>query len=221
MTSAREKYEPWISDFLRKRYPELEAPLLAAIDAFDLIDQRQQIDEGLLRFIVEAASSSRRTLYENATSLLGELTERYGEARDAVAGMSQNTRSHVRFNAILCLCRSTPLSFSLDLIRRGLRDASARVRAKAADWPGRLRARDVVLDLEHALAQETNETARSTIEFELRLLRDGYILEPAQDDGFQVTTYSCNGVAGRWIERSELEQRGIDAIVADLAARKY
>jgi hypothetical protein len=221
MTSAREKYEPWLRDFLRKRYPELESPLRAAIEAFDSIEQRQQIDGELLRPIVEAASSSRRPLSENATSLLGKLTERYGEARDAVAKMSKNTRSHVRFNAILCLCKSTPLLFSLDLIRRGLRDTSARVRAKAADWAGRLRAQEVVLDLEQALAQETIESARSTIEFELKLLRDGYILEPDQDDGFQVTTHSHDGVAGRWIKRSELEQRGIHAIVADLAARRY
>src|SRR5205823_314602 len=139
--------------------------------------------------IVNAASSSRVPLYENATSLLSELTEHFPAACDAVANMAQATRSRVRFNAILCLGRSTPPSLTLQILRQCLRDKSARVRLKAADWAGRLRLRKIVPDLEEAAARERNANARRTIEFELKLLRDGYILEPGSDEGLMITTF--------------------------------
>ncbi len=220
MRSTREKYEPWLQDYLRKRYPELEPAMLAAIEAFDSIKSTRRTTPDLLAPIVEAASSSRRPLYENATGFLAVLTGEHDEARTAVAEMAVDPRSHVRFNAILCLAKVTPLQFTLRLIRQGLRDKSASVRRKAADWAGRLRIQEVVPELEEALEKEANRKAKDTIEFDLRLLRDGYILQPDEDDGFEVTTFLTDGgVTGRWVRRSELESRGLDVIVAELAAR--
>jgi hypothetical protein len=220
MGRARERYDRWIRDHLRKRYPELEHPLLAVVDGFDAIQANAIIDAGDLRPIVEAASSQRRPLLENATTLLSELTERYEEARGAVAAMSEDSRNHVRFNAILCLGSPTPLAFTLGILRRSLRDKSARVREKAADWAGRLRLREFVPDLESAFSIEQNSKAKRTIEFELKLLRDGYILEPRRE-GFFVTTHrSGGGVTAQFVPHAELEQRGIDAIVADMTERK-
>jgi hypothetical protein len=219
MKSARDWYEPWLrGGYLRKRCPELEAPLLAAIDAFDSIQQGKAVTPEVLEPIVQAVSSSRRPLYENVTTLLSKLTEQHAEARAAIERMAKDPRSHVRFNAILCLGKSTPLSFSVRVLQQALRDKSAKVRQKAADWAGRLRLRELVPDLEEAAAQEKNAGAAGTIEFELKLLRDGYILKPGSDDGFDVTTFSNNGgVAGRWVRRTELESRGLQAILADLA----
>ena len=219
MKSIRDWYEPWLRGYLRKRCPELEPALLAAIDAFDSIQQGKSVTPEVLEPIVEAASSSRRPVYENATTLLGKLTEHHAEARAAVGTMANNSRSHVRFNAILCLGKSTPLSFSVPLLKQGLRDKSANVREKAADWAVTLRLRELVPDLEEAAAQEKNAGAAETIEFGLKLLRDGYILEPGPDDGFDVTTFSQHGgIAGRWVRRTELESRGLQAILAELAA---
>ncbi len=219
MKSIREKYEPWLRGYLRKRCPELEPPLLAAFDAFDSLQQGKSLTPEVLEPIVEAASSSRRPLYENATPLLSKLTEHHAEARAAVGTMANDSRSHVRFNAILCLGKSTPLSFSLPLLQQGLRDKSAKVREKAADWAGRLRLRELVPDLEESAAREKNAGASGTIEFELKLLRDGYVLEPGSDDGFDITTFSHHGgTAGRWVRRTELESRGLQAILAELAA---
>jgi hypothetical protein len=219
MRSTREEYEPWLRDYIRKRYPTLEPAMLAAINAFDSIKSSKEITEDLLAPIVEAASSSRRPLFENATTFLAALTGNHDEAREAVARMAVNPRSHVRFNAILCLGKATPLEFSLRLIRQGLRDKSASVRLKAADWAGRLRVREVVPELEQALEKETNAKARDTIGFELSLLRDGFIVKPGPDDGLHVATYSTGGgVAGRWVRRAELESRGLAAIVAEFGS---
>jgi hypothetical protein len=192
--------------------------LLAAINAFDTVLDENRLDATLLAPIVEAASSSRRPLYENATGFLGKLTAEYALARESVERMALDARSHVRFNAILCLKKATPLDFTFRLIRQGLRDKSANVRGKAADWAGRLRIREFVPDLEAAFTAEQNAKAKQVIEFELRLLRDGYILETAPDDGYNVTAFSSNGIGSRWVASSELEQRGIQDIIAELAA---
>lgn len=217
MKSTRADYERYAADYFRERCPELESPLLDAIDAYDKIRGKKRLNPKLLAQIVKAAKSSRRPLYENATDYLGNLTRNHPAARSAVEQMAIDPRSQVRFNAILCLTKSTPRSFTLRILRQGLRDKSARVRRKTADWAGRLRIHELVPVLEEALAIEKNAKAKATIEFELRLLRDGYILEGARDGGFEVTTFSSDGVAGRWVSRSELKRLGIKAIVADLA----
>jgi hypothetical protein len=128
MKKTRAEYEPWLRDYLRKRQPDLVPPLLAAIDAFDAIQDENRLYESLLAPIVGAASSSRRPLYENATVFLGKLTTEYALARESVEKMAVDSRSHVRFNAILCLENATPLDFTLRLLRQGLRDKSAKVR---------------------------------------------------------------------------------------------
>jgi hypothetical protein len=217
MKSTRAEYEPWLRDYLRKRYPDLEPAILAAIDAFDTIKIDKRLNQELLAPIVEAASSSRRPLYENATGFLAKLTGDYAEAHEAVAKMSQDSRSHVRFNSLLCLAKATPLAFTLRLIRQGLQDKSSIVRQKAADWAGRLRLREVVLDLEEAFGKEQNAKVKATIEFELKLLRDGYILKPDPDGGFWITAFTPNGTGSRRVEQTEFERRGIQAIVAEIA----
>lgn len=214
MGCSRDRLEPWIRETIRKRDPDLEEPLLAAIDAYDAICETARISPELLRPIVEAASSSRIPLYDTATTFLSKLTDRFPEVCDAVKAMFEAPRSHVRFNAILCLGSSTPPNLTFELLRRGLRDKSVRVRWKAADRAGRLRLRDLVPELEKALVIEKDSKASRTIHLELRLLRDGYILEPS-GGGFTLTTFTPHGIRGRFISTSELEKRGIDALVEE------
>jgi hypothetical protein len=218
MRKTRALYRTWLRDYLQKRQPDLVPQMLAAINAYDRILDKKRLDAKSLAPIVEAASSSRRPLYENATEFLAGLTADYALARESVEGMAANSRNHVRFNAILCLNEATPLDFTLRIIRQGLQDKSANVRGKAADWAGRLRLRQVVSDLEAAFAVEKNKEARETIEFELRLLRDGYILERDEEGMLQVTAFTPNGVATGYFEAAEIEERGIDSIVAEFAS---
>jgi hypothetical protein len=215
--SARDRFESWMQDYLRRRYPELEAPLRAAIHAFDTIQETKCVTPELLAAIVGAASSSRRPLYESATTLVSELTGQFPEAQEAIVTMARNPHSHVRFNAILCIGKSTPEPVSIQLLRESLRDNSAKVRGKAADWIGRMRLRELISDLEDASQREKNVNAKKTIDFELRLLRDGHILERTSDEGFNVITHTKIGCASRFVSESELNRRGIDVIVAELA----
>jgi hypothetical protein len=217
MLSTRQQFDPWLRDVLQPRYPELVAPLVAAIEALDLYRSGTPLTEKLLQPIVAAASSSRRPLYENATSFLGSITETQSLAIEAVVKMSKSKDATLRFNAILCLKECTPSDVTLQILRQALIDKSSRVRKKAADWAGRLRLKTLVPELESAAAIEQHTGTRTTILFELRLLRDGYILDPAAPNGFYVTTRTKGGVASRFVSSSELESRGLSEVVRTLA----
>jgi len=177
MASIHDKYDSWFATYLEPRYPELVAPLRAALDAYDRIQRQKRIDSADLQPIVDVARSHRRPLYENASNLLEALTADHREARDAVAEMAKDRKAQVRFNAIICLGRRTPREFCVNLLCQALSDKSARVRQKAADWAQRLDLSEIVPDLERALSNETHAGAKRTIEFGLRLMRDGYILD--------------------------------------------
>ena len=157
--------------YLRKRCPELEEPLLAAIDAFDAVQSGHKVSEARIVPLVAAASSERVPLYENATNLLGRLIPAHEIARRAVARMAKDSQAHVRFNAVLCIPESNPGLFGRDIVREALVDSSARVREKAADWASRCRMRDLLPDLRERLKAETNEKVRRGLAYSIEELR--------------------------------------------------
>lgn len=171
MTSyLRPNLDSWIESYLRKRFPELERPLLDAVNAYDEMDSRLIVDDVRLKPLLEAASSSRTPLYENATQLLGDLTVAHEAARQAVIKMASNPSAQVRFNAILCVDESAPRAFALDVVRNGLHDRSARVREKAADWAYRCSLHELVPELAAALGKESNGNAKACITLALEKL---------------------------------------------------
>lgn len=222
MGQTRDWFEPWLRDYLRPRYPELEATLVRAIEAYEMIHQTGRATPELLAPIVAAASSPRRLVLNNAVPLLSRLIGPFAEARDAVASMAQDSRCHVRFNAMACLDISAPPALALPLLRQGLQDRSARVREKAACQASRLRIRELIPDLEQAESRERNVPTKESITFSLKLLRDGYILKPDSEGGFWITIPTNNGgFRGRWIAREELLRLGLEAIIANLAKVEY
>ena len=216
MGRVRDDIEGWLNRIIRPRCPELEPIIVAAAEAYDAAEEGGELPPELLRPVVDAASDSHRPVYEFAVSLLRRLTGRFPEACQAVADMAGHPKSHVRFNAILSLGRGTPAPLALEILRQGLRDRSSRVRIKAADWSGTLRLREMVPDLERASANERDPKTKREIDFALALLRDGYLLRPADHDGFHVVAFFSGGINSRWVSRTELEQRGIEAIAAEL-----
>lgn len=171
VSSTRAEFASWIDGYLRKRHPELEAPLLNALDAFDAIAGSASSNEDTLVPLLEAAKSTRVPLYENATTLLGKLADRNEFVRAAVTEMAADPRAHVRFNAILCIAENDhPSEFGLRLVEARLRDKSARVREKAADWALRCRMVKLLPTLRRALQGETNERARECIAYAVQEL---------------------------------------------------
>jgi hypothetical protein len=211
-----ELVDPWLRHYLQWKCPELRPALQAALEA---IDGDEEVTPHLLAPLVEAVCSARQCLMECAACFLSELTGRYEAARDAVARMAGDARSEVRLGAILCLGRRTPRPLALAIVREGLRDGSARVRGKAADWAGRLRLHELLPELEVAAAGEDDAKVKSISELSSKLLRDGRLIEPQPDGSFAVVAYGRNGIASRLVPRRELRWRGLDAIVEELAQR--
>lgn len=214
MESTRERFDPWLRDYLHWRCPELRPAMEATLEA---IDCDEAVTSQLLAPLVEAVCSERRSLMECAACFLSELTGRYEAAREAVQRMARDTRSEVRLGAILCLGKVTPRTLALGVVREGLRDSIARVRGKAADWAGRLRLHELLPDLEAAEAGEYDAKVKAIIELSSKLLRDGRLIEPQPDGAFAVVAYSRNGITSRVVPRRELRRRGLDAIVEELA----
>jgi hypothetical protein len=216
-----DKFRPWVEETLRPRFPELEAPLMAAVDAFDATQNSGQLLPERLLPILDAVSSPRRPLYENTCDFMRTLSARWPEANAAILTMSHSSKAHVRFNAILCLGKGTPATTVKTVLKAGLVDKSSRVRSKAADWIGRLRNVELVPELGAALATEQDPKTRSTMEFQLRLLRDGYILEPRPDGVYCVTVHTKQGgVMSSFVQRETLNARGIDVIVSELRQKE-
>jgi hypothetical protein len=172
-SQTREQFEPWLETYLRRRFPELERPLVEAISAFDEIVSGKPVDTERLQRLVDAASSDRVPLYENGTELLGRLAQTHDAARQAVKKMAADSKAQTRFNAILCVSDSAPRDFALAVVRNGLLDDSARVREKAADWALRCHLSELVPQLRAALKKESNINAISCIELALQQLRRG------------------------------------------------
>jgi tRNA A37 N6-isopentenylltransferase MiaA len=81
-----------------------------------------------------------------------------------------STDARVRHNALLCLTNEMPQDAVHEMLERGLRDKSNRVRRKAADWAGRLHCIGVLPAMHAALRSEKNAETREVMFAETRRL---------------------------------------------------
>jgi hypothetical protein len=210
--NAREQLEPFAS-YLRDGFPALAHVLWSAEVSAD-----EAVTAELLAPLVTAACDARAGIAVNAVWVLWVLTADSTAARSAVAGMARHKQSHIRNNAMASVSKLAPLGFKREVIERGLRDRTGRVREKAADRALSLCLREVIPELESAVASERNAGTKRGLEFTLKLLRDGYFVTPADDDEVQVTIAFDGGVGGCFVPRDELESRGAEAVVAQWLA---
>lgn len=220
MGTQRERFETWFPKRRGSREPRFEAALLDVADAYDAIEASEDLAPKHLKVIVDAASHQRALLWENATELLGKLSERWRLAAEAIEQMFASRQSHVRFNALCSLTSKTPCDTVDRLLRAGLADKSSRVRWKAAQQAGRFGKTELVPELESAMAAETKEKARAQISLELCLLRDGHIVEPAPDSGCYVTVRVKRGIRTGYISDGEMKAKGIERIAAEFRAQR-
>jgi len=216
MKKARDIYESFLRE-LREQHPQTEPVMRAAIDAFDSIQAAKRTTERQLQAIVEAASDSRKMIFEIPVDFLDQLTEKHAEACEAVSKMAVDKRSHIRFNAIMCIGKAAPLAFKLKLLRQGLHDKISKVRQKSADWTGRLCLRELVPALEVAVAMEKDAQTKATMEYTLNSLKGGHTVKHESDGTVAVTKFTLNGGETRWFEKAEVDRRGIEAILAEFA----
>lgn len=215
MSTMMARYEQRVRENCRNR-PELIEPLLMALAAYDrlksgTVPDRFRADLDLIR---QTASDRRRPLYDMATQLLAEIAEISADARAAIELMMQAPQSHIRFNGIVSLSAEAPRDFSQRVIAAGLRDKSIRVRKKAADWAYRMQLLEAIPDLAEAYAIESNSKLRDSMEFYLRMLRDGYVLKHEGTTTIHLTiAFGRGGICSCRISEAELTMRGVEEIV--------
>jgi hypothetical protein len=200
----------------RPREPHWEEVMLKVADAFDAIQETGDIFPVHLQTVVDGASNARALVWMNSVDLLRILSGKWPEAADAIQRMSQNRRANVRFNAICCLGKKTPPRTVDAVLESGLRDKSARVRWKAAQEACQLYRVNLIPAIGAALAAERNAKTRRSIDFSLRLLRDGYRIEKKPDGSVSICVRMQNGFRGKYVSAEGLKRRGIDAIVLEI-----
>ena len=212
--SKRAKYKEWLDHgYTGPRNAADNAALLNVASAYDAVRRDRKLTPKRLQTIVNGASNKKMIVWANSSDLLELLSYEYREAAVAILEMSKSRHGHVRFSALCSLGRKTPPDIVDAVIRSGLTDKSSRVRWKAADKAHSLRRKNLVPDITSALQREPNDKTRSTIEFELKLLRDGYILEQEADGRYDLVVSYDGGIKCRSVSAKEMKAQGIDSIV--------
>ena len=206
-TVEQKSFERWRPDLLERAN--------RAIDAYNQIVDSKKFTHEALESVLSAAASDRRHLRGLASDLLGKLATKYSEVREAIIALQKDRRWGPRFTALCCLNRNLPPEFMIDRRRAGLVDKSSEVRAKAGDQAMTFDLKAVIPDLGHAVATESDDAVRESLEFSLPLLRDGYLIRDDGSDSICVTVRAI-GIASARIDRSVLQSRPIEEIVAGI-----
>jgi len=127
-----------------------------------------------------------------------------------------SAKAHARFAALCSTTTHTQAEVLRAVVQRGLMDKSARVRWKAADRADRLECRDLLPDIERAIEAERNRKTRQTLQYHLRMLRDGYIAKDQADGRVSIWIRTPQGSSGHDVDADAIKKKGIAAVVAEL-----
>jgi hypothetical protein len=203
-----ENTNSWIKEYLEPRYPDLVAPYRAAERIRDAALDSGVLPEGNLAIVLESAMSSRTPLGENVAAMLGELADRFDAARSSIRRMAQDSKVHVRINALVALHSHALSQLHQEVLAQALRDRSGKVRGLAADKIMSLGLRPLLPALEEAIARETKQDLRGVLERERDLLRDGFRTEGKDDGTVWVTCRGSGGTTSRSFPLGEMETTG-------------
>ena len=170
--------------------------------------------------LTTAADNPHRLVWNCAVDLLSKSLREWPEVADTIAGMLRSRQVTSRFSAMCCVKEYMPSVTADTMIRAGLEDKSSQVRWKAGEAADRLRKTDLIPLLTRVVAQEKPGRSRRSLEHSLRLLRDGYILDPSADGTFSLWINTADGSAGKSVSQAELDSKGIDKLVAEFRASR-
>lgn len=222
MGTERARFEDWLNkEFRGPRNAKLEAELFKTVDAFDEIIETGVIRPAQLKTLVNGASHPSRLLWTNVVDFLGRLSNQYHEVTDAIIEMSKSPKSNIRFSAICSLHKKTPTQIIDDVLKAGITDKSASVRWRAAQTALDLDRKNLVPEITKALSIERNANAKTSIEFSLLLLRDGYIVRSEKDGRIPVTVQCERGTISRRVPMAEFRKKGIEAIASEMRKSRF
>jgi hypothetical protein len=188
----------------------------AVAAAFRTISAAGRVDGPSLQTLVEACCDGDARTASQASTYLALLTPECAELRDAILRMAGNDRWRVRERAMHTVNVRAPGEFGRHLARIGLADPNWRVRRRAADLVFSFGLLDLVAELERLIAREEYAEAKQRMLRAVGLLRDGYFLRPEGAARFHVEYVSRGRLCSARRSRSEVEQKGVEAVVATL-----
>lgn len=200
-----------------RRGDDLLSKVLPAGAAYDRAQQTGELTETDIATIVDAAGQARLLVAMNATELLQSLSLRWpAAATRAIVDLFASTKAHARFAALCSTTEHTEPEVLRTILQRGLTDKSSRVRWKAADRAERLERRDLLSDLQQAIAAEKSAKTRQTLQYSHEMLRDGYIVKDAVNGRVMIWLRTPRGSSGHEVDVAAIKEKGIASVVAEL-----
>jgi hypothetical protein len=214
MGARRDHYEQWFAKRRGPRNAADEAAALKAADAYDAMKRQGKPSRPQLDVMVIAAGNPHRLVRNCAVDLLSKSLREWPEVAATIATMMRDRSSTTRFSAMCCIKEHMPAHIARDMIQAGLSDKSGQVRWKAAEAANRLKFVQFIPLLERVAAEEKPGRTRRSLEHSLRMLRDGYFLNPTGDGTYTLWIDTARGSTGKSITETELISKGVDALVA-------
>jgi hypothetical protein len=215
MGTQREHYEQWFASRRGPRNAADEGAALQAADAYDAMERAGMLSRPQLDVLVAAAGNPHRLVWNCAVDLLKKILHRWPEVADTIGAMMNDRSATARFSAMCCVKAFMPAPLAERMIRAGLSDKSGQVRWKAAEAANRLGRTDLLPLLERAVAAEKSGRTRDSLEHSLRMLRDGYILDPMGDGTYTLWIDTPQGSVGKSVTEEELKSKGISCLIVD------
>lgn len=207
----------WREDYLVKRYPELVPDYDRLVAACRKAESGATITQEDIDAVRTALQSPRGPLWENSVDKVKRLSLSNGQFFDLIVETISHSKAHARFAAICCLDGDHDRDFLETKLRTALTDKSSKVRWKAAHVCNKLKLSGLIVDLENAVKRESNQKARSSIQYSLNLLRDGFIVTPKENGWVSLSVdVDGRGTSIRSVSEDELRTRGIPALVQEM-----
>jgi hypothetical protein len=180
LLSIAENRRAWIQR-LAKVPDDQKTLALAAIEAFEVNEAKELLVEEDLAFLVLAACSSHKLVYDTAWCLLGKLAQAHQEAQRCFIRLSGHRSATTRFHAIAYADRSLPESLLTEIFSLALRDRSAKVRSMGIQRVEELGSTPFLEQLAEMQQAETDKGVLEILAFHVPLLRDGYCIRVSTD----------------------------------------
>ncbi|AEV68383.1 HEAT repeat domain-containing protein [Acetivibrio clariflavus] len=189
--------------------------LYKLIDCIYDIQNNKVLTQSHLSLLEEGMRQPLELIFsEYSGKYAAKLSHNFNEPKELFYKLANDSNSKIRFNAVtLMLCKPTEDVIEY-VLSKCVNDKSSSVRRKVADVCCRLNQVKMIGILENQFALEKNESVRRSMDFSIRLLRDGYILEEKDTDMCNLLVETCEGeILGVILKKSVISEFGIKAIV--------
>lgn len=165
--------------------------------------------------VVAAARSSHKGVFDVGGTALALLAERFVVAREALSDMVSSKDWKHRLVAISYARPSFPRPFLIELLRRGLQDASERIVQKAAERCADAGLTELEADMTTAEGAARDKTTREWVSLMKDLARQGYAVRPKGRGEYELVVKGSRGTSYQDIEKKDLAPARLKRLVEE------